>query len=41
VALFTNDAGIIAAATAIIYPVFTLLLLNILPEYKNKHHSPF
>lgn len=28
VALFTNDAGIIAAATAVIYPVFSLLLLN-------------
>lgn len=36
VALFTNDAGIIAAATAIIYPVFTLLLLNMVPEYKIK-----
>jgi len=29
VALFTNDAGIVAAATCIIYPVFSLLLLNL------------
>jgi len=29
VALFTNDAGIVAAATCIIYPVFTLLLSNL------------
>ncbi|SHK32824.1 hypothetical protein [Desulforamulus aeronauticus] len=36
VALFTNDAGIIAAATAVIYPVSTLLLLNMVP-YKNQH----
>lgn len=35
VALFTNDAGIIAAATAVIYPVSILLLLNMVPEYKN------
>ncbi len=31
VALLTNDAGIIAAATAVIYPIFCLLLLNLLP----------
>jgi len=30
VALFTNDAGIVAAATAVIYPVFCLLSLNLL-----------
>lgn len=28
VALFTNDAGIVAAATCMIYPVFSLLLFN-------------
>ncbi|AEG58778.1 hypothetical protein [Desulforamulus ruminis] len=39
VALFTNDAGIIAAATAIIYPIFTLLLLNLVPSDKTSQNS--
>ncbi|WP_347490739.1 hypothetical protein [Desulfoscipio sp. XC116] len=36
VALFTNDAGIVAAATAVIYPVFSLLLFNLYPSHYNE-----
>ncbi|WP_128739170.1 hypothetical protein [Desulfocucumis palustris] len=36
VALFTNDAGIVAAATAVIYPVFCMLSLNLLNLKDNK-----
>ena len=35
VALFTNDAGIVAAATAVIYPIFCLLLFNLLDKTKS------